>query len=208
MLAVFVCAVALILISAVMTKTCGFGAKAGGALDYGTNWRSIGAGFLRVSFSFSAGILVYWIWLFRRPQWSIPPAFLLVAFAIILASAPVVEARIAFDLIAIIVVFPLLVLLGAVSAPSRTGSPIYSWLGATSYAVFVLHFPLYKLSLFAREYTHASPSWIYGAGYLILLYTTATVLDLYVDGRVRGMLKNRFFAKTTKNIGGQHHARA
>ena len=46
-LAVFVCSVALILISAVMTKTCGFGAKAGGALDYGTNWRSIGAGFLR-----------------------------------------------------------------------------------------------------------------------------------------------------------------
>ena len=72
--------------------------------------------------------------------------------------------------------------------------------------MFVLHFPLYKLSLFAREYTHTSPSWMYGAGYLILLYTTATVLDRYVDGRVRGMLKNRFFATTQKNIAGQHQA--
>jgi hypothetical protein len=47
---------------------------------------------------------------------------------------------------------------------------------------------------------------MYGAGYLILLYTTATVLDRYVDGRVRGMLKNRFFATTQKNIAGQHKA--
>ena len=85
-------------------------------------------GFPRASFSFFLGVLIH---RGRLPRVSIPPILLLAAAPLLFYAPP---------LVAILVGYPL-VLIGA-TAPGARSSRLMSAMGALSYPLYVIHFPL------------------------------------------------------------------
>src|SRR5271155_429617 len=120
----------------------GFGADGTGAMNNGFYPHTFGAGFLRVLFSFFAGVLVYRLWLKWRRAITIPPMFIAIPLIAILAARPSVILERPYDLIATIVLFPVIVMLGA-SIKANGRIAIFSILGVASYGIYVLQAPLY-----------------------------------------------------------------
>ncbi|MEI9986891.1 MAG: acyltransferase [Aliidongia sp.] len=115
----------------------GFGG-AGGGMNVGVDWASIGGGGVRVTFSFFAGVLLYRL----RQQQPRPvrvPLIVLVAILLaVLAAYPISGYQVEFDLVATLAVFPGLVFLGAHVVPGKRTSVVLHWLGAVSFGVYVL----------------------------------------------------------------------
>jgi peptidoglycan/LPS O-acetylase OafA/YrhL len=107
----------------------------------GWHWDHVEMGTARVAFSFFAGVLIYRV----GRKWTFPtvPAWLaLLALAAVFA-VPVEGAwRTAFDIAASLVVFPVILMLGARSSTGSRGERIFLTLGALSYGVYVLQAPM------------------------------------------------------------------
>lgn len=97
-------------------------------LDLGWSWATLWGGFPRASFSFFLGVLIH---RGRLPRVSIPPILLLAAVPLLFYAPP---------LVAILVGYPL-VLIGATAPGART-SRLMAAMGALSYPLYVIHFPL------------------------------------------------------------------
>jgi len=102
-------------------------------------------GFARVFFSFFAGVGVYRLWKagYRLP-WAVPPVVIALAMAGLYALAPGWESR--YNALLVVVAQPLLIWVGASSRPERL-EPVMTWLGAVSYALYIVHVPLTILVL-------------------------------------------------------------
>ncbi|MFK0686996.1 acyltransferase family protein [Mesorhizobium sp. IMUNJ 23033] len=118
-----------------------------GTLDFGMTGQTIASGLPRVTFSFFLGVLLcrsmgsiqrslgflqkgYWV--------EMAMILTLVVFAI----APAGAGRAPYDLICVVLLFPLLVTVGAV-APTRPGlARLYGWLGRISYPIYIIHTPM------------------------------------------------------------------
>lgn len=115
-----------------------------GNLDAGFYWKDFIVGIPRVLYSFGAGLLIQ-----RMQKGFAPhlPSWLLVVFVfVILSLDPPAQLRPWFDIIAVTILFPAIVYVAAASQPtSLLATKCYTLLGATSYAIYVLHFPLSKL---------------------------------------------------------------
>jgi peptidoglycan/LPS O-acetylase OafA/YrhL len=146
-LAVMVAVSGAILILAVATGAFGFGSAGIGAMADGFTWGSFGAGLLRVLYSFFAGVLVYRIWRLRQPSRNVPAVLLVAILGAILASHPSEHYQACFDLMVAVVIFPLLVWIGASSVVGNSMARLFTWLGAASYGVYVLQIPLYGLTV-------------------------------------------------------------
>jgi peptidoglycan/LPS O-acetylase OafA/YrhL len=167
-----------------------------GSIGGGSNWATFLGGFCRAIYSFFAGIAVYRFWRstsvrIRAPIWLIAVA-LLAIFAAPLPRAP-------FDMLCTLILFPAIVLAGAMCEPLKWLASTCIQMGALSYAVYVLHVPLYAMALFAVEKRHlfASPTWTIVTAHPSILTTPITVasvialawlLDRYYDIPVRRWL--------------------
>lgn len=170
-----------------------------GGLNLGAEWATFLGGVPRVSYSFFAGILVFRLFRTRRPHrcpvraWMpllvLPPLFLL---------APAGWGA-AFDLACVLLVFPVLVFWGAAWAPGAMALPLFSALGTTSYAIYALHQPLYRLLHGAAAYLpgfdldRLAP-WT-GIAFVAILGVGCWLLDRCWDAPVRRRLARR--ARTT-----------
>jgi peptidoglycan/LPS O-acetylase OafA/YrhL len=158
-------------------------AVATGTFEGGFYWSSFGAGLCRVAYSFFAGVLVYQIWLRRKPPIAVPA---LVVGAVLLAILimPIGRFEVVFDLMASLIAFPLLIWIGASCRPGMLLAKASSWLGAISYAVYVLHYPIYDLATKARP-----PQTIaWGIAYIVAVVVVSHIADRYFDGPVREYL--------------------
>lgn len=106
---VIVTIAAVALLGAVVGELFGFGAAGVGAMADGFQWRSFGAGCLRVAYSFFAGVLVYQIWSVRHPPIKLPHFAVALLLIAILVAHPSEHYQTAFDLIVTILIFPILV---------------------------------------------------------------------------------------------------
>lgn len=189
------------LLNAVVRGQFGFG-LVGAAMDSGFSWKTFGAGSLRVAYSFFAGILVYRIWSVR-PTPRVPYFAVTLLLISILVAHPREQYQTAFDLIATLLVFPVLVWLGASSIATGVVARIFTWFGAASYAVYVLQMPLYNLSL--RIFERLSPgddirfnvSW--GLVFIVFVFALALIADRYVDRPLRALLTKRFCSNLIKS---------
>lgn len=159
------------------------------AENYGIDggiWAVFWSSFFRVSYSFFAGILIYRIWLARKPFVSLPALIVLLGLLGILICRPVDRYESTYALLAALLAFPLLIWIGASSKPGPFIARICSWLGAVSYAVYVLHLPLYFLTI---EIANVSlVAWPWQIAFLGLVIVVADLADRYFDGPVRKRL--------------------
>ncbi|MFC9646730.1 acyltransferase family protein [Streptomyces mirabilis] len=106
----------------------------------GLTWATFPGGLARVCYSFGAGLLVHRLrHQLRTP--SVPPLMLLAALPGMALFSPGPIAQ----LVSVLLVFPLVVLLGARNEPRGGSQGVYDSLGKASYCVYVLHRPLAAL---------------------------------------------------------------
>jgi len=115
-----------------------------GNADGGWSWGNFPVGFARVFFSFFAGVLIYRL----RSIWMPPgiPTWLAVAVMILVFMMPATGIwRPAFDSVAAIIVFPILVALSAGSNVRGYSAHVCLTLGLVSYGVYVLQVPIRQI---------------------------------------------------------------
>lgn len=122
---------------------CGAGLVASvvsdGDLNHGGEWRSFAWAIPRVGYSFLVGI-----WLRHHPaSRGLPLEVLLLASAGVIAIAPG-ASRAGYDLVAVLIGFPLLVHLGAATRVGPGAQRACALAGAMSYAVYMLHIPVFE----------------------------------------------------------------
>ena len=195
---------AVALVIAVIGGLFGFGAAGIGSMVDGFEWRSIGAGCLRVAYSFSAGVLVYRVWSIRKPRIKVPHFVLVFLLVAILVQNPPEHYRAAFDLVAAILIFPLLIWFGASRIANGVVGRVFTSSGTSSYAVYVLHLPLYNLTLqIIDEISQANVEnfqLYWGVTFVVFVFAVAMIADRFFDRPVRAMLMARFGSSAAEPI--------
>jgi peptidoglycan/LPS O-acetylase OafA/YrhL len=118
-----------------------------GTLDFGMTGNTILSGLPRVTFSFFLGVLLCrsmarWqgsLGFLRRGLWVEGAILLTLA---VFAIAPAGGARVLYDLAAIVIVFPVMVMTGAIAPTAPLLSGFYGWLGRISYPIYIIHTPM------------------------------------------------------------------
>lgn len=170
-----------------------------GSAQTGWKWSEIGNGLIRSSFGFGLGALIA---IYKKTAFSYDSKFSIIAMAALCIVLTVnVEApyRAWYDLIAIIFVFPIILLIGVSFNPPRRLQACARALGDMSYPLYLLHFPaLFTLSYIARKYAVSPEVWI------PLFLLTFGVVSLYLsrtyDPRVRLVLKRIFYQYRAKVV--------
>ncbi|PYG55848.1 acyltransferase [Rhizobium sp. UGM030330-04] len=163
-----------------------------GKLHAGFRWHEMYAGMGRVFFSFFAGVLIY---RFRNRVPELKPvqaALCLVLVCFILAVPMSGGLRPYFDLVVVLLVWPLLLFVASRTVPGPKVGAVSAFLGTASYAVYVLHIPLLAWTEFlipaATRQGVALPA---GIAFLVATTCLSWWLTVYYDQPVQTWLKNR-----------------
>lgn len=159
-----------------------------GTLDGGATWDSFALGAMRVTFSFFAGMLIYY-WRGRVHLPRIPwPALALLLLAAMFAGA---RLGVVGELALVLFLFPLLVALGSVVEPRDGRLPLLT--GRLSYAFYVLHIPLFDVvaNILARSPLTLAAPWR-GIVMISVLLVVSWAADVWFDQPVRRLLGARW----------------
>ena len=166
------------------------------SLDIGFRPRQIPLGLVRTCYSFSAGLLIYRFFLTRArsigarlPRW---PATIALVVLVILALAlmPHGRAGTAYDLLAVILLFPAIVYCALGVSFGRRATRLFALAGMASYSIYILHAPLSALTtamLRAAGLPIVAP-W-YGLVFLVGVVLVATIVDRIYDAPLRRVLR-------------------
>lgn len=168
-----------------------------GSLDGGWQWRGAWIGPVRVAFSFVLGVIMYKFHAAERlPVVKFPPPLLLVVVAAVLYVKPDAQYHAAYDLAAVLVVFPAVVWLCVVNEPRR-GLRFYTVTGLVSYPLYTIHGPFILLVELAGHHVegydrfnaHAAAlaPWS-GLALLAVLLPLSWLLAVSYDIRARALL--------------------
>ncbi|MDR9761829.1 acyltransferase [Rhizobium redzepovicii] len=122
-----------------------------GPVGFG-NWRAFFEGFVRVGFSFLAGVLIFrWQIVHRiaavRPQ---IPLFILITVLFFPFAVP----RDIYDFVCIAVIIPIVVALAA-AVPQSGEQPLAAYLGQLSYPLYVVHLPVIQIGSYFQNVTNS-----------------------------------------------------
>jgi peptidoglycan/LPS O-acetylase OafA/YrhL len=179
---------ALLVISAVGLAIAAF---CFGSLDVGSLWPNAVGGIPRVTFSFFMGVAVYR--LHRAFPMRLPPfAIIPVVLALLASFLPALPFQDVYDALAIMVIFPVLLFVGAAITPPESIRGLCDFLGVTSYAIYVLHAPIRDVVLAVLHYFPVAPSWWLGGGFILATLLASWIADRIYDRPVRKWLTARF----------------
>ena len=152
-------------------------------------WESAWMAASRVGFSFTAGLLIQRI---PRCRWRLPPSVIL-AMVFLALTHDSGAFRAGYELAFVFLVSPALIYFGAGTEP-RGGreARAYAFLGASSYAIYVLHEGLGQLlegalKRFAHTPVQAAAPWG-GLALVVGLVAVCAWLDRHYDGPLRHWL--------------------
>ena len=160
-----------------------------GSLNVGYCWYNSVGGVPRVFFGFMVGVFLArnseHLPSIRLPAWSV-----LVGAGVFLLIDPG-SFRLGFDVLAALLISPLLVYVGSLVEPGRVLLPVFSSLGIVSYAIYVLHIPalgIYKVVVGKAlgEYVHPP---VTGIIFLTTLVVGCLLADKVFDIPVRAYLE-------------------
>lgn len=165
----------------------------GGNADQGSTTSSIAIGLARTLFGFSIGVLIA-RHVRRSPRAVSNTRFfaILAIVGVAIAARPHGEWRMVWDGVCVLAIFPLVVYWGTLIDPSPALQKVASFLGLTSYAVYVLHTPFSSvLNSMTRRFVAsggklAAP--YLGLAALVLLLAGCWMIDRYFDMPLRRRL--------------------
>jgi peptidoglycan/LPS O-acetylase OafA/YrhL len=170
-----------------------------GSFDTGVLWGIMSGGFARVAFSFFFDVLLYRFWQ-SRPC-SVSKAMLLpilASLAIVLALRPSEALALPIALAAAIVLFPAIVYLGAgCKLTGALSTRVARLLGSSSYALYVIHWPLYHAAGWAApdlvDRASSLAPWS-GLVFVALAFWLAVGLERYFHEPIRRFVLRRGFS--------------
>jgi peptidoglycan/LPS O-acetylase OafA/YrhL len=123
-----------------------------GSLDGGWAWHSFWMAPVRVAFTFTAGLLLHRL----GAQQRVPGAYLVLSGLLVLVfAAPAFAAPAYYHLFCVLVVFPLIVAIGAGATSAGRLSALCRFSGRLSYPLYLVHFPF--TAIFAHWVKAAQP---------------------------------------------------
>jgi peptidoglycan/LPS O-acetylase OafA/YrhL len=156
-------------------------------INGGQNWSDFKMGCCRVFYSFNMGLMIHAAdkkWIPRINPWII----LLLVLAV-LGVAPPQSLSPLFDLTAALLVLPFCVLLATVSEPSsQVESQLFSFLGETSYGIYMIHISVVLTAQFLLEKFYRLPCPSMGVLLIVGVVTLAAWMDRVWDRPARRWL--------------------
>jgi peptidoglycan/LPS O-acetylase OafA/YrhL len=176
-----------------------------GHIDQAATASSFAVGLARTIFGFSVGVLIA-----RRNRHTYRGENNLKFFAIAaivciaISGWPQGELRALWDAACVLLIFPLTVYWGTLIDPGPRLRRVASFLGLTSYAIYVVHSPVSSFLNSAARYVAGDAGVSAGAPYLgvavlALLLTGCWLVDRYFDTPIRGFL-NRVVPKKMQRL--------
>lgn len=162
-----------------------------GSIDQGSIASGFAVGLARTLFGFSIGVLIARrIRQVRRSRSTAAVLGIVAVFVLTIAGSPAGQWRAAWDATCVLVVFPVMVYYGTIIDPGPRLRGIATFLGVTSYAIYVLHNPPTSvLNSAARwlgggEGVHAGAPYL-GIAVLAVLLMACWLVDRYFDMPIR-----------------------
>jgi peptidoglycan/LPS O-acetylase OafA/YrhL len=164
-----------------------------GHINFGSDWENIYLGLFRTFYAFMFGCLLYRI----RDKIiirSIHP-LIIMAFSVLMFASDFGEYSSFYNVVCTIFIIPVIVLFAINSEPSARLSPTFAYLGAISYAVYSLHYPigLAAQAVARRLFGDDFNAWggLAGVFFLIVVVVVSTLADRIYDAPVRRFLTRR-----------------
>jgi peptidoglycan/LPS O-acetylase OafA/YrhL len=180
------------------------------ALNFGFSIGSLPIGILRVTFSFFVGVLICrWFRKFNRfnrfsKKSSIGSWITVFALAAMLGIQSNLSQSWIVALMAVFAVFPLIVTAGVVFQPGALTAHIFRVGGLASYAVYVLHHPIGRITEWVLQRLSNNVVFSFniatGIFFIAVLLLVAVFVDRYLDNPIRRSLKTIFDATISKHI--------
>jgi peptidoglycan/LPS O-acetylase OafA/YrhL len=162
-----------------------------GSADFGFSWATFPLGFVRVTFGFTLGMLIWRLDLARhsRRSWLIVVP---IAALVALLVAPVPDAwRGIYAAIFVLIATPILVVMGAIWQTPAAARPVANVFGDLSYPLYAIHRPTLFFAAIPRALN--IPSLIWGPVMMGGLVVFAWLLGRYIDPYIRGQIQARMF---------------
>jgi peptidoglycan/LPS O-acetylase OafA/YrhL len=174
-----------------------------GEIDLGWAPNQLGMGFSRLFFSFTVGAILARTIGDRRRHRPIVAWLCIAAAEAMLLFQPPDSLRIAYELAAILIGFPALILVACQSEPSRGAATLFGFGGLISYAVYTLHAPLAHIATLAAEALGHSGGYgrIEMGLFMVALVGAAWLADRYYDHPVRTWLTARLVRRQRAGTG-------
>lgn len=188
--------VLLILSAAALIATAAVLAKRSG-LGWGWGYETLWVAPVRLAYPFLAGLMVYRLgWKIALPQPYISAS--LIVLAVLFAPALPDAYNTLFEALAIIIVFPVTLMVGASIGEVRgAAGRLCRFMGELSYPLYILHYPFVFLYGHWVWNTHPSDNLKFGAaaGLFVFEILLATVLLYAYDKPVRAWMGRKFVAR-------------
>jgi peptidoglycan/LPS O-acetylase OafA/YrhL len=181
----------------------GWSALHTGNLDQGSNVSGLATGLARTIFGFAAGVLIArHVAHGHRRQSNLGVLAILLVVGVAVAGGPMGMYRTAWDAVCVLLVFPIVVCCGTMVDPGPRLQKVATFLGLTSYAIYVLHSPL--SSIWNSVTRHLAGSGVGGLGapyaglaILAALLIGCWLVDRFFDVPVRRLLARMLPKKQT-----------
>jgi peptidoglycan/LPS O-acetylase OafA/YrhL len=172
-----------------------------GSLNAGVRWSTLLGGGSRVLFGFFAGVGVFFVRGRLRVRIAVPDWLLGLVLLAAFVPAPSLAFGEAYDFFIALLLFPLLVLLGADARTTPPSARIGIGLGGISYGAYVLHQPLAQFAEMFVSHERLGGSGIAGcAGFVIVVMVAAWVATRWFDTPVRRWIGRRLRAQRARDI--------
>ncbi|EJZ18717.1 acyltransferase, partial [Rhizobium sp. Pop5] len=160
-----------------------------GPVGFG-NWRAFLEGFVRVGFSFLAGVLIFRRHIDDRLRGVPPqiPLFVLIAVLFFPFAVP----RDIYDFLCIAIIIPIVVAL-ATAVPQGAVRPFAAYLGQLSYPLYIVHLPVVQLGAqFHKLADGAIPQPVTASVTIIAAIGAAHFFYIQFDAPIRAYLGRKF----------------